>query len=115
MDRNMPVENIVFHNTLLQFLFLVNRVHCSIFDCIGRGERICKIKCRVECKIWGKMWGWGQKSEISPWFNMIMKEKNVGVLWVSVQELCDCPNHTPVTVLTLCDCPSDCLIFQFCN
>ena len=65
MNRNMPVENIVFHNTLLQFLFLVNRVHCSIFDCIGRGERICKIKCGGGVQDLEKMWkkcGGGVKS-----------------------------------------------------
>ena len=32
------------------------------------------------------------------------------LLWVTVQELCDCPNYTPVTVLALCDCPNDCVI-----
>ena len=30
-------------------------------------------------------------------------------LCVTVQELCDCPKYTPVTLLTLCDCPSDSL------
>ena len=34
------------------------------------------------------------------------------LLWVTVQELCDCPNYTPVTVLALCDCPNDCVIVQ---
>ena len=33
-------------------------------------------------------------------------------LCVTVQELCDCPKYTPVTLLTLCDCPSDCVIVQ---
>ena len=27
------------------------------------------------------------------------------LLCVTVQELCDCPNYTPVTVFSLCDCP----------
>ena len=31
------------------------------------------------------------------------------LLRVTVQELCDCPKYTPVTVLTLCDCLSDSL------
>ena len=39
---------------------------CSIFDCIGGWERICKIKCGGGVqgfeKSVKKMWGWGQKS-----------------------------------------------------
>ena len=31
------------------------------------------------------------------------------LLRVTVQELCDCPKYTPVTVMTLCDCLSDLL------
>ena len=52
---------------------------CSIFDCIGGWERICKIKCGGGVQGFEKSvkkCGGGVKSAV---FNMTLKEKNVGV------------------------------------